>query len=194
MPQEMQQRNVIGAIAQIAVAIELAVETGMRLAVLFPALDQVMLERVHARERHIRILPEVMRRIEFLDRADTPGLAQAQEVAEAQFAGRHAMPDAIPGRIEPSDRPPSLGFAPARIMQQRIDRRLPHIVIAVDVIAGIEVGIGIAPFFPAPAMEMGQRIAAGFGKVGMLLQKPGFIEKSGLPQQQKLPQIERRRP
>ncbi len=189
----VEQRDLVRLVAQVARAVEGAVEAGVWLAVLPPALDHVMLERVHASKRHVRIRPQVVRGVELLDRADEARLAQAQEVAQAQLARGDGVPAAIPGRVEPGDRAPALGLPPAGIVEQRVHPRLAHVVVAPEVIPSIKVRIGPAAFFPAPAVEVRQRIQARGGEVRVAIEKPSLIEQAGLAKQEKVAEVERRR-
>ena len=121
----MQQRMHPGLIPQVAVPVPGCVEPGGGRTALPGALRQVVLERVHAGQHHIRRLHPVECRIELRQGTDHATVTVLQEVLQAPYAGRQPVMGAIPGRVEIGDGLPAFRPHHTRCSAAAARRRPP---------------------------------------------------------------------
>ena len=113
----VKQRVGCRAAVKVAVSIIHGIETVCWLAAFARTLNEVVLERIHAGQRDVRITRHIILRVEFRNGADLADPPMLEEVREAQCPRRHIVSLAIPTRLEMPDRRPAFSFAVLQVVQ-----------------------------------------------------------------------------
>ena len=186
----VQQRVGLRPVLQVALPVERPVEPGRRRPPLVGAADQVVLERVHPGDHHIRRLAAVVDDIELRDGADGAAQAVQQEVLQAELARRHVVLGAVPVRVEVRDGLASLGLSVLDVVQQGFQIGVPHVAVAPQVPGRVEVGVGKPALAPAVSAVMGRGVYACLGDVAVVIEEPFRREQAGAAHRQKVAKIE----
>ena len=177
--QQVEQR--VGLV-QPAAAVATQVEPGMGQAILAEALDQIMLQRVHAGGCDVRVGAQIELAVEFRDRAEVAAETPLQEMREAKLPWRHVIARPVPGRVEERDRAPSRSLPLFDVMEQGIAVSVAARQLAA-VIGRVEIGVRppiFAPTMPMPMDEGAMRVAR---QVWIAHAHPSAVEQSGFLQQ-----------
>ena len=161
---------------QVAALPAARVEAGAGRAALAEAADQVVLHRVHPGGGHVRVLAQVEGGVELRDGADLAGVAVAQEVGEAERAGRDTVALAVPGGVEMQHGAGAGRLATLHVVQQRVAGAAG---IAGAVVVRVEIRVGPAAFLPAVAMPVDEGRVAAALQIGVAGEEPCAVEQAG---------------